>query len=260
MADHQCLAAARRPRHLLDRCVPAAPDRLVEGTTGANGPGVAGFPGLALLAVPALGAAGLLLGAIQIGALDQIQTRYGFLLAAKIALVALLVALAGYNKLVLTPKLAGPAQAAGSLRRTIAAELLVALAVLGVTAALAQTPPPRTQAAMTHASTVTVSTGDGLQVTLALAPARAGANTLDIAIVDRTGAAVMPVEVTASFAQPAIGIEPIERATLASGPGRYRVDAIDLVEGFWQVEVTILVTDFDRVVARARLSVTGTAR
>jgi len=222
---------------------------------------LAGFSGLAVLAVPALAAAGLLLGSIQVGALDQIQTRYSVLLAAKIALVSLLVALAAYNKLALTPRLARSALAAGSLRRTIAAELLVALTVLGVTAVLAQTPPPRTLAAAAQApSAATVPVGAGLQVTLALAPGRAGTNAVDIAIADRAGASVTPVEVAAGFAQPTIGIEPILRPAKAIAPGRYRVDAIDLVAGMWEVEVTLLVTDFDRVVARASLRVAGPAR
>lgn len=217
---------------------------------------VATFSGLALLAVPALTVAGLLLGTVQIGALDRVQSTYGYLLGAKIALVGLLIAIAAYNKLVLMPRLARHPAAGAGLRRTIAGEMVVALAILGVTAVLAQTPPPRTQSAAGRASpSVTVSTDDGMQITATLTPGRAGPNALDIALADRTGAPLASIEVAVSFAQPAIGIEPVQRPAVAAGPGRYRVGAVDLVAGVWEVEVTILVTDFDRVVVPARLRV-----
>ena len=94
------------------------------------------FGDMAALVVPLLLAGGVALAWILVGSSQALfTTGYGQLLLLKLAAVAVLLALAATNKLVLTPRLLGgdPA-AARALRRSIAAEIGFALVILGVTA------------------------------------------------------------------------------------------------------------------------------
>jgi putative copper export protein len=72
------------------------------------------------------------------------SSSYGRYLVLKLAVVACLVGLAGFNKLRLTPRLkAGDLRALRSLRRSIRAELILGLLILIITAALTTlTGPP----------------------------------------------------------------------------------------------------------------------
>ena len=99
---------------------------------------------LAVFAVPALAAAGLLLAAlIGGGARGLLGSRYGWALAAKVSLVSALLGLAAWHRFRLTPALAADAPGAGRrLARSVAVEAAVAVLVLYAAAALVSTPPP----------------------------------------------------------------------------------------------------------------------
>ena len=99
---------------------------------------------LALFAVPALAAAGLLLAVlIGGGARGLLGSRYGLALAAKASEFAALLGLAAWHRLRLTPALAAGASGAGRrLSRSVAAEAAVAGLVLCAAAALVSIPPP----------------------------------------------------------------------------------------------------------------------
>lgn len=75
---------------------------------------------------------------------DLATTRYGRILVAKLALFALMLALAGTNRFVLVPRLARSAtgdRLLRALRATVCAEVLAGAAVLAVVAWLGVTPP-----------------------------------------------------------------------------------------------------------------------
>jgi putative copper export protein len=82
----------------------------------------------------------VLLAALLGGASELWRSDYGRIACLKLALVGCLLALAALNKLRLTPRLIGAANgrgvAAHALRRSIAAEMVLAAAVFLVTAAL----------------------------------------------------------------------------------------------------------------------------
>lgn len=108
------------------------------------------FSTRAIIAVSGLVVTGALIGCIQTGSLAaMINTDYGLRLLVKLGLVALLVSLADYNKVILTPKLArGDATATTPLRRTITAEIVLFLLILLAAVSLTTTAPPRTLDAM----------------------------------------------------------------------------------------------------------------
>jgi copper resistance protein D len=82
------------------------------------------------------------------GSFDKLfWTPYGAVLAAKIALVAIMLALAYFNRFVAMPRLSKTAAAGMAqiirLRISVAFELVLGFLVLGVAAVLGITPPPQ---------------------------------------------------------------------------------------------------------------------
>ncbi len=107
---------------------------------------VAQFSAVAIYAVGAIVASGLVMTALHMGSWDAlVGSDYGLRLFAKVVLAALLIAMAGYNKVVLTPALAaGDAAASRRLRLSIAAEFALLILILGAAVALSLAPPPET--------------------------------------------------------------------------------------------------------------------
>lgn len=105
---------------------------------------VVAFSRVALASVGLLVAAGVGLAWVHAGTLSAlVTTAYGRALAVKLALVAVVIALAAYNRLRLVPAIrAGSESAWPRLRRTTAAELTGLIAVLAVTGALVNVNPP----------------------------------------------------------------------------------------------------------------------
>ena len=102
------------------------------------GRAAAEFGRRALWIVPALAVAGGGLLVLLAGnPLDALATLYGRLFVVKVAIFLLLLGLAGFNKLRLTPALlAGDAGVAVRLRRSIGLEFAAVLAILATTATL----------------------------------------------------------------------------------------------------------------------------
>ena len=96
-------------------------------------------------AVAALLASGLLLAVVQLERPDALwTTSYGRVLAIKLMLIALLLAIALWNRLSLTPQVGeGRDKSRRLMRRTIIAELVLVVGILGVVGLWRFTPPPR---------------------------------------------------------------------------------------------------------------------
>jgi copper transport protein len=106
---------------------------------------MAQFSKRAVYAVTVLILSGSAIACVQMGSLGAfITTGYGFRLAVKLGLVALLLALADYNKVALTPRLiAGDLAAPARLQRSIAVEYAVYVLIIAAAASLALAVPPR---------------------------------------------------------------------------------------------------------------------
>ena len=102
------------------------------------GTAAAEFGRRALWVVPALAVAGATVLVLLTGnPLDAVETTYGRLLAVKLAVFLLLLGLAAFNRLRLTPALlAGDAGAGVQLRRSIGLEFAAVLIILATTAIL----------------------------------------------------------------------------------------------------------------------------
>lgn len=237
---------------------------LLHGPAPAAAIAVRRFSALAVPAVVALAATGMIIAAVQVQTPGNlVGTGYGLLLLAKVAGVAGLVALAAWNRLRLTPALQdGRPRAAARLRRSIAAELALAGLILAVTSGLTLAVPPRAldhagHGQETHghkdhrhapAEGVAVATeGSGLLAVLEVTPGRAGTNRIVVALDCASGPALVPKEVWAVLSQAAAEVGPIRRRLVRGAEGRYAQQGPELsIPGRWRIQVEVLVTDFDQ--------------
>jgi copper transport protein len=109
------------------------------------------FSALAVVAITTLVAAGVLNGFLEVRHWSGLwETTYGQLLLVKVALVLPILALGAFNNRVSVPRLRAGLASPPEQRRfliSVAAELTLAVVVVGVTAALVAEPPARTQVA-----------------------------------------------------------------------------------------------------------------
>jgi copper transport protein len=206
----------------------------------------------------ALLAAGVVLAIVQVGHVAAlVSTLYGRVLLAKLALVALLLALAAFNRWRLTqPALAGDTRAERRFARSVVAEIVLAMAVLGCVALWRFTPPPRALAAEPPAPPVSVHLhSDRAMASLTVSPGRAGPVAVTAFIV---GGDLEPLDakgITLSFSMPSAGIEPIRREARKIDEGQWRVDGLRLpVAGNWDVSVDILISDFESVTLKSKIT------
>ena len=204
------------------------------------------------IAVPMVGAlilSGATLTWLQAGSAEALMgSSYGLVLAAKLALVAVLLALAARNRLVLTPALgADHPQAAPRLARAIRAEILLGLAILALASAFRLTPPPRALIEPAEPLYAHIHT-DRAMADIRLTPGRAGP--IEVMLGFQTGdfTELVPHEVEVVFAQPDAGIEPIRLTALQGGDGLWHAGPVTLPRpGSWDVTLRLLITDFESV-------------
>ncbi|MFC0387246.1 copper resistance D family protein [Muricoccus vinaceus] len=223
---------------------------------GEASPAVRRFAALAIPAVAIL----LVSGAIQAlshmpGWAALVTTTYGQLVLAKLLGASVLLALAAVNHLRLTPTL--PTQGPTALSRSIRAEGLISICVLGVTAVLSVTPP---QVATRHdpghehnahhqadaKQNATAQLG-AWTVHLLVDPGRTGSNRL-ILHVERDGHPAVPAEVWLELSNEGTGVVGLRRRMVATQPGTFVHEGPELaVPGPWRARAELLVSDFEQI-------------
>ncbi len=194
-------------------------------------------------------AAGIALAIVQVETPSALlSTSYGRILSAKLGLVAMLLALAAWNRWRLTARAASDVATARSLVRSIAAETVIVLLILALAAGWRFTPPPRALAeAAAQPASIHIHTADAM-ADLVVTPGRVGA--VDVSAIIMTGdfGPLEANEVAFVFANPAAGIEPFRRAATRPGDGSWRADGVTLpLPGTWSVRIDILVSDFELI-------------
>jgi copper transport protein len=199
-------------------------------------------------AVIALLASGILIAAIQLTRVDALwSTDYGRVLCVKIALVLVLLAIALWNRIVLTPQIVNGAELPRRrMQRAIAAELVLVALILGVVGVWRFTPPPRAlfaagESFFTHLHT------QKLMANVTISPGRAGPIeiTVQLETADETPMDAMAVTVTLS--NPDVGIEPITAQAQRLTDGQWQVHMAAPVPGRWSLGLGVLISDFDKV-------------
>ncbi len=194
---------------------------------------------LALPALAALVASGLALAIVQVEAPRAlVETAYGRLLLAKLAALA-----AMFGAVLLARRTRG--RPGPGPARLAQAQLALACVVLLVTAGWRLTPPPRALA--TVARTLHVH-AEKMMAMLTFDPGRAGANRVQIEILDGDFGPLEPKEVRLVLTPANAAIEPVSRPARRAPGGGWSVDNLHVpFPGAWTVTVEALVTDFDRI-------------
>lgn len=204
---------------------------------------------------------------------DVTATTFGRLLGAKVALVAVVVAFGFASRRSLRAHFAripvavspgpgaaavdGDALLARRLRRSVGAEVVVAVAVLAVTAVLVNAVPGRSAAKAKVAVPFSSEQVQGdLKVIMSMEPALAGLNDVHVYTVGPNGRPVDPLEVTATLSRPSVGVGSLDVELVRNGAGHYSAFgfAVPMV-GTWDLEVVAVITDFDELRYSAKVPV-----
>jgi copper transport protein len=214
---------------------------------------VAGFSGIAMTALLVVTVAGLAMSwALVRQPRALTSTDYGWTLAVKVGLVAVLALVGAYNRRQLVPLISRTEDEAGadaawrSLRGTVGFEVLVVALVIAVTAFLVNLRPAAEAAGITGAFDTVVAVDEDLSVNLVVDPNRVGLNEIHLYVFDATGRPTGDLsDVTLNLTHPERDIGPIEREAFVAGPGHWQVTGRDLaVPGRWLIEVVIGIDRF----------------
>lgn len=193
---------------------------------------------------------GIVLAVVQVERPEALlATGYGKILLAKLGLVAILLGLAAVNRYRLTGRAsAGQALAIRQLHRVIAVEIVVVLVVLGTAALWRFTPPPRALAiAAAQPATLHIH-AEKAMADISVTPGRAGPIAITISLLNAEFGPLPAKELRLSLANPAAGIEPIERQAARQEDGSWQVAELAIpAAGRWTVELEILVSDFELI-------------
>lgn len=213
----------------------------------------------ATYAVATLILTGVAQALVEVGSVDAIfTTRYGWLVTAKVALVAVVLVVASVSRRLVGPVANRSEGASMKLRRFVIAEAIVSVAVIGVAAVLVQTTPARTASASTSTPGAPQSvylTDKLFSLSVDMVPARAGINEIHLYATTPDGqpADIKEWRVKASLAS--AGIEPIEATVLKITPD-HATGQIGLpASGTWTFTFTLRTTEIDQSTVSAQFDV-----
>jgi copper transport protein len=140
------------------------------------------------------------------------------------------------------------------LRRSVAAELAVAVAVLAVSALLVNAVPAKQAAALPYSYSFSTL---GVQVNSIIDPARAGpGNEVHVYVLSSLGTPKAIPELDLSIALPAQSIGPLSVPLVIAGPGHYYAGNFDIPSaGTWVLKYTVRVDAIDEQVVTTDLPV-----
>jgi len=203
------------------------------------------FSALATAIVPLALAGALCLVAVRVP-LELAGSAYGLLALAKAGLLVLLLAIAAQNRWRLVPKLVDDQDARAHFVRNMRIDILLAAALLGVTALLSHTPPPSHDTLHAHSPAAGRSIAlvrEGHQLTVAVEGA-----TIDLYLAAPDLSAFDPLETILEISHPALGIEALRLPLQRIEPGHYRARLNGIAtRGTWALRFEALVTDFRKI-------------
>jgi copper transport protein len=145
------------------------------------------------------------------------------------------------------------------LRWSVAAEAVIATAVLAVTAVLVNTPTARetfTQPASAAVAFNTGGPGGRGSVSVTMTPAVLGPNRIRVSVTGTTDRPYRPRQIQISLELPARHLGPLAVALTPAGPGRYASAPVTVtITGQWQLRITIRSDAFDETTVAVPVSV-----
>ena len=203
------------------------------------------FSAAAALSVIVLVVTGAYSAWAQVTDISALDTPYGIVLRSKILLIAILLLVAAVNLIWVRPRLRGSGTAARWLRRTVIAEIVLAVLVILTVGFLTTLEPARQVASRMLASEQQglnfKDTVDGTDISLAVEPAQVGANTFTVTLADRFGnpiANATDVRLRVSYLDADFGEESVP--TVNIGGGEYELAGHPIsIAGAYQTELLI---------------------
>lgn len=212
---------------------------------------VADFSGTAVWALAGVVVAGsALTWALARHPRALVSTDWGWTWVVKVGLVAVVLAIAAYNRWRLVPLVdrAGSdgVTARSQLSSTMRAEVSILVLILATTAVLSGLRPAAAEAGITGAFDTVVALDEELSVNLVVDPNRAGANQIHLYLVDDTGRPVDDIEeVTLELTQVERDLGPIVRTPAPTGPGHWILAGNELaIPGAWRITTVVGVDRF----------------
>jgi copper transport protein len=213
------------------------------------------FSATAMVSVAVLLAAGAINGYLQVRAWRGLwETEYGVLLLVKIGLVLPLLALGAYNNRFAVPRLRRQIASAAERRRFIrmaGGELVIMVAIVGVTAGLVNAPPARTEISMHEASAMELRLGP-MRADLEVMPATVGPNEIHLMFTKGR-----PDEVTVIAELKSKDIGPLRyTARRSMEAGTYEVKRANLSPaGDWDIAVEVRRGKFDLFTEKVQIPI-----
>ena len=221
------------------------------------------FSALAGASVAALILTGAFSAWAQVTIPQALATPYGAALRAKVAVVALLLALAAANLVFVRPRLRGDGRAARWLRRLVAAEAALAAAAVLAVGFLTALEPARQVASREGIGTqdrLSFSTeAEGAALTVEIEPGRVGANEIRLSARDGFGDPITNAEdvrARLSYLDADLGESAASMPSVGAGEFALGERIIGLA-GAWQVEIAMRRPDAFDARAAFRFEVTG---
>ena len=209
-----------------------------------------------------LGITGTILAVVMVGSVATlVGSSYGRLLIAKLATVAVIGALAAWNRFGLLPRLANEGtkgKAWSRLTMAVRLEAVGVVLVLGLTSALTLQNPRTVQVQPPAGTEVVVDLGTG-HLTGRFSPGAAGVNVLTFELTDVGGESIAPISMPqVSVAEPNLGLGPLV-STVEPGqtPGSYRAQMVLPVAGMWKITVAVRVNELEQPAAVFNVVVAG---
>jgi copper transport protein len=145
------------------------------------------------------------------------------------------------------------------LRWSVTAEVVIALAVLAVTAVLVNTPTARESFTPAARATVAFDTGGPGgrgSIGLAVTPARLGPNQIRVSVTGSTGRPYRPQQIRAALSLPARHLGPLPVQLTPDGLGTYLGGPVTVtITGQWQLLITIRSDAFDETAVAVPVAV-----
>lgn len=223
------------------------------------------FSQLALVSVLMLAASGTIMAIMVVGSWSMlVESGYGRTLLLKLGVVVAVVAIAGWNRFVLLPRIERAADDAASwyqLLRTLRREAALLVAVVAITGVLTNTSPPpavpdQPAAAGATAGEVTIhAISQGMTVDGTVSPGTTGANRLRLRL-SVAGTPLTTDEVTVIARLPEQDLGPLS-ADVSGDPesGEYLAEIVLPVAGSWRLEIAARLDTFTKPTAVATITI-----
>lgn len=180
------------------------------------------------------------------GFADITATGWGQVLLVKLVLVALLVVVGGVGRWMLRHH--GPA----SVRRTVAAEAIAGLIVLGLVAGMIGESPRAEKASRSYASQLAAG---GMIAAVSIGPGRVGSNEIHVVITPQGGSLTVVEAAEGRISNEAAGIPASPVELVGEGPNHFSGAVTFAASGQWSLDITVTVGDGTTVLLRSTVPI-----